>query len=360
MKYILTIVEQLDRAIGELAIDHPINNRLALILIDNATELILHRQCMGRLELDKLNMNHLRMIETILEHGSQVTPPELADDLRNRVLTPKQRKSAKGKFLDDKLKVLEKVGDLSSSERRFIAIAHEYRGELYHVGLSHDDIIRAIAGCYFMLCCDLFVRMSNLGVMGVTISSDDVYSDVAKRYLPLRDGRLDLFNVEYGTLADKLRSGLPDGLPQLSETLAASANSAIEEAVESFDFLISSNPRGMDDGEMLEQAQWDQDLAKALEKYHVDDSLTGAEYREIYTKAKESIAEDWYPRQTSIPSERWLRRSMAVAREPDPLVAMALYQSLRNDMSYLEEAIQSEAYELDRWIENEIDRRRGK
>ena len=43
MKYVITIVEQLDRAAGELVSDHPINNRLALILIDNATELILHR-----------------------------------------------------------------------------------------------------------------------------------------------------------------------------------------------------------------------------------------------------------------------------------------------------------------------------
>ena len=45
MRYILTVVEQLDRAARELETDHPINNRLALILVDNATELILHRQC---------------------------------------------------------------------------------------------------------------------------------------------------------------------------------------------------------------------------------------------------------------------------------------------------------------------------
>ena len=44
MRYVITIVEQLDRAAAELTTDHPINNRLALILIDNATELILHRQ----------------------------------------------------------------------------------------------------------------------------------------------------------------------------------------------------------------------------------------------------------------------------------------------------------------------------
>jgi hypothetical protein len=53
MRYVMPIVEQLDRAAQELAIDHPINNRLALILIDNATELILHGRCTDQIEEDK-------------------------------------------------------------------------------------------------------------------------------------------------------------------------------------------------------------------------------------------------------------------------------------------------------------------
>ena len=42
MRYILTVVEQLDRAARELTVNHPINNRLALIWILNAVELIIH------------------------------------------------------------------------------------------------------------------------------------------------------------------------------------------------------------------------------------------------------------------------------------------------------------------------------
>lgn len=45
MKFFSTIIEQLDMAIAEIAIDQPINSRLALILIDNATELLIHRSC---------------------------------------------------------------------------------------------------------------------------------------------------------------------------------------------------------------------------------------------------------------------------------------------------------------------------
>ena len=58
MRHVVTIVEQLDRAAMELATDHPINNRLALILIDNASEVILHRQSMDRLELGARRSPH--------------------------------------------------------------------------------------------------------------------------------------------------------------------------------------------------------------------------------------------------------------------------------------------------------------
>lgn len=50
LEHTLTIVEQLHRATEELRTDHPTNNRLALILIDNAVELIVHHHCMDRLE----------------------------------------------------------------------------------------------------------------------------------------------------------------------------------------------------------------------------------------------------------------------------------------------------------------------
>ena len=48
MRYIALIVEQLHRAALELAIDHPINNRIALILIDNAAELVVHHRLARR------------------------------------------------------------------------------------------------------------------------------------------------------------------------------------------------------------------------------------------------------------------------------------------------------------------------
>jgi hypothetical protein len=39
MRFVMLVVEQLDRAATELAVDHPLNARIALILVDNAEAL---------------------------------------------------------------------------------------------------------------------------------------------------------------------------------------------------------------------------------------------------------------------------------------------------------------------------------
>ena len=84
MHYIMPIVEQLDRAVRELETDHPINNRLALILIDNTAELIIHRRC----------SMYVRMAKT---YG----------DVNKKHFSAKHRRMAIGPFLEPKLEILQ-------------------------------------------------------------------------------------------------------------------------------------------------------------------------------------------------------------------------------------------------------------
>ena len=271
-------------------------------------------------------------------------------------MTPKQRSQSRGVSLDGKLKVLESMEDITSKERRFIAIAHDYRNELYHVGLTHDEIIRAIAAQYFLLSCDLFTRLGNKGFFGPTFSSNDEYTDVAKRYLPLRNGRIFPSIVDKSDLADKLRGALPIGMPDLAVTLATSARKAIQAVTDEFAFLIQNNPFGFDTNKMLEVAQWQRDLAEALVRKGVDGLWIDPDYREGFSRVATELETKWRQRHSSLPHERWMLRATAVERERSPLTALDLYQSLREDMSYLEESILSASNELDRWIQREVDK----
>lgn len=357
MRYILTIVEQLDRAARELSTDHPINSRLALVLIDNATELVVYRQCTDRLEHDNFWAGIHKATQAIARDNPEA---EIDDDSTNTLLRPDQRKKIRGRHLNPKLHVLEEMGDLTGVERQFISIAHGYRNELYHVGLRHDPIIRAVAGQYFLLCCDLFVRMGQLSSFNYSWSSTDKYTSVARRYLPTRNGKIDFFSVDKSQLADKLRRALPDGLPDLSAVLADNAHECMLEVQRGFDFLVQDNPLGLDAQKVLEVAQWQHDLAKAVRNEDLIGHWADPDYQEGYARIAADLEADWTQRHAVIPIESWTRRATSLGNETDPLKAMERYKSLRDSMSYLEDSIISAAIDLDQAIQMEIDMARGK
>ncbi len=312
------------------------------------------------MELDSIASGLWKAHQALVEGRSPEDQPEFSEDLKRDVMTPRQRSQAKGIHLPGKLKVLESMNDITSKERRFVAIAHDYRNELYHVGLTHDEITRAIAAQYFLLSCDLFTRLGNKGFFSLSFSSNDQYTDVAKRYLPVHNGRLLSFDVDKADLADKLRSALPTEIPELAETLASSARESIKSVTDEFDFLIQDNPFSFEADKMLEVAQWQRDLSEALERQDVDGLWVDPNYRQSYSRVATELEATWQQRYSSLPHERWMLRATAIERERDPLTALHLYQSLREDMSYLEESVLSASSELDRWIQQQVDEVRGK
>ena len=284
----------------------------------------------------------------------------LTADQSKHVMTEGQRRAANGRHLKSKLKVLEEKGDLHSPERQFISIAHRYRNELYHVGLAHENIIRAIAGQYYLFCCDLFARTGNASVWDVSFSSDGAITDVMKRYLPKTDSRPYIFNVDDEVIAEKLRSALPTEMPNLPVTLSEDALLSIDMVMDKLDFLIEDNPRGWDGEAVLRMVQWSQDLQDTLVQEKVDGHWRDQTYQEEYVRVERELKTKWKQRYSSVPYEKWQRRGKTIKYEADPLAAIALYQLLRDEMSYLEEAIASMASILDRSIQDEIDRLRGK
>src|SRR6266404_2959244 len=114
MRFATLIVEQLDRAATELGVNHPLNARMALILIDNAAELIIHRRC-----------------EDVVRADRKRGAPKLTAANRRLIL---------GHCFAEKVKFLEKMAAISDGERHFVGELHAHRNRLYHVGLSDDDI----------------------------------------------------------------------------------------------------------------------------------------------------------------------------------------------------------------------------
>ena len=361
LEHTLTTVEQLHRATEELRTDHPTNNRLALILIDNAVELIVHHHCMDRLKKNEW-WSRVAMAKQAIGRtrppGSDNSDLDAISD--TPVMTEKQQRAAKGKHLDQKLKLLASVGDIAALERRFVTMAHDYRNELYHVGLAHNEIIRPIAGQYFRLSCDLFTRLGNLGSWTLGGSPREIRTEIAKLYLPTEDGGPMWFRVDKEEVAGRLRRTLPDEIPNLSKSLEESAETHIIKAKEDFDYMDGENPLGLHDSELLEFIQWEYELQEELERQNVDGVWWDPEYLRNVLRVEGELRPTWTQRHTSLPIEGWFRQADRIGQTDDPIVAMHLYGLLMENMSYISDVIKASAESLDKWQQDELDRIRGK
>jgi len=332
MRYIMPIVEQLDRAARELVTDHPINNRLALILVDNATELVLHMCC----------TTHVRFAKEYLKLGEEK-------------LSPSQRRMALGPYLDGKLRVLHDLGEITEDERRFVTICHDYRNELYHVGLKHEKVIRAVAGKYYELACNLFGRLQPAFVIW---SSTDQFTEVGRRYLAkANDGKI--FPLEVGKLAPVLLAERPE-VHALPTALVRAADDSIDNLEKSFEFIVNDNPAELESDDLLKKIQFHYDFLARVEKDGIEGSNWDPAYRQRISDLHNEMRKSWRSRHKRIPLDNWRRRAKAVGVETDELRALAIYQALRNDMLYLEDAVGEAAAGLDAWIQGETDRARGK
>ncbi|MEK6374509.1 MAG: hypothetical protein AABO58_17630 [Acidobacteriota bacterium] len=199
--YFFTCVEQLDIAAVQLAIDDAWHARFAVILCDNALELMLHKQAEEAVQRN-------RLFHAFAKY--QVDKLKLSEAL--------------GRHFDKKVSFSHReLRRLSDEEAQFAKLAHGYRNELYHTGIAHDRILYPLAWHYHRLVCDLFSR---LPLLGYSWSPTDPVSEVVRRHVgdrPFAHGNP--FNVA----AASLHQARPSEEPNLQRALSLALMSRLRE-----------------------------------------------------------------------------------------------------------------------------------
>jgi hypothetical protein len=329
VKAILTVVEQMDRAADELSADDSISSRLALILIDNVTELLVH---------DRLR-SHLRW-EFVYKN-----------------MKPGQVSAARGNDFDERLKVLRDMGDLTDRERRFVSECHVYRNELYHVGLRHEGIIRAVAGAYYGFACDLLGRIPPAGRSWGT---GDTVTDRAARHFPVGLTAVTILGADIRQVASSLASALPPGVMPAAPVLAAELLRSIDEVEQALGCIVTDHPARLSRADAIRSAQFESDFYERLANAGLAIGYRTSRHDQESERLLAEMKAAWRPRHRDLPLQRWRSKAGALAKERDDMVAMAMHQDLRESMLYLEEAIGDEAARVEEWIQFQIDQARGK
>jgi hypothetical protein len=136
MEYFETVVSQLDHAATQLSQQTALSRRMALILTDNAVELMLHHYASERLEQDL----------SCGSHEEQAKTRKIRDEVLGHQFVPK-------------VNFARSTDRLAEDEALFTKLAHTFRNEAYHVGVLHEDVITELTWCYYGLACKLFVSV---------------------------------------------------------------------------------------------------------------------------------------------------------------------------------------------------------
>ena len=135
--FLANIIEQLDLAVEHLAKGDANNARFALMLSDNAIELMLHR----------IALDQKRKLKSY-QHLDESYPHKAALD------------RAQGRHFDEKVKFAKLEAKLSEDQADTLMIAHAFRNEVYHVGVQHEAILTAVAAFHIKTVCDFLTGYS--------------------------------------------------------------------------------------------------------------------------------------------------------------------------------------------------------
>ena len=306
MRQIYACVDQLDLAAQQLKDVGPYSSRIALILTDNAVELMLHRRC-REYSLERYSS------------GDRLTAKKEVEALDKAL---GQRFEDKPKFCCKELSVISEL------ERDFVLTAHKYRSEAYHKGILHEDILHALAWEYHELGCQLFGRFPP---RSMTVRFDDELTPTVKQHVGERGINL-IGNTadSFEKAAKSLNQARPTRAEELSVVLSRSAVRQVDELQDNLTFLASNHPDTLDEEQVIEQLQFHK---------HVFGRHSGIAGLGVIKEPPELAARlqlihtTWKPKIKRNPCPRWKDRALALAKETDAAMALRKYESLRRQVN---------------------------
>lgn len=336
MRVVIPVAEQLDRAGRELADGRPVSGRIALILVDNALELMCHRKA-----------------EDILTYGA-----------RGKTLSTGQRADLRGQDFNAKIAVLRALGHVPQDQARAAATFHRHRNQLYHVGLRDDPVVGDLARLYYELAVGL---MPGLLLAERHLRWEpSLLDDTARRLLPELETNTRYRNkVSIGDLAGRLLAALP---PSRNIPPAFQAHLLARIDLCEADFKIIAGGRsGKDDpDETLRRVQLEHDTVAAVLKKRREDNralrraglperpideemLSLARGLPIMIEANARLLPGWKPAYPKRPFDLWRKQSRAVGQEALGLKAFERFDRVIRQIEGLDEVMAEPIEDMHGW-----------
>lgn len=315
--------------------------RIALILLDNAAELILDRWITGQIAQDDLRQRiqeRLRDVplppefeQRINEISSNIRSVEHAEPYNTRFLTREERKNVARKFPCKVWYVTDIKHALPPLISEVLLHLHRYRNDAHHSAYVRPQTLKISVMIFLELCCQL---LTSLRPSSLSMGSSDNFSWLKRRFGVNPTDLFYNYQLIMDILAD-LREGLPIGDISMREVLAEHLEYRIEDVIEGLDFI--SKTLRIDRATALTRAQ--------------EFTLAYLEQEQPYENVPRNLD---HP--VSLGSLEALRETARrIRRVDDYVTAFKIYARTDITLERIEYMVNQLVWEIDRWIDMQIE-----
>jgi hypothetical protein len=311
--------------------------RLALLLLDNASEVLMYRAVNGELYWQDFGSK-------IFSRAREIMPDEEFEAFRAESgynpLSSKERKTLLQNYNAkvDFLSALKKEGrHIPVPLGGVLKAFHRYRNEAYHRDRVRKGTIRPVVTVFFDIVADLILILKP-GSM--SYSSTDDWTEFCKRYG--FENPHQVFSEGLSRIVDTLKKDMHPDVGAIAGALADHIDSRVDEMEETLGFLSKDSGAGFSIEEELRRVQF------------------WAEFDYVPHNRNEELFEKYTAPITLETFTEWRSQGSQLKDEPDKLRLFLRFAEIEGAIEPLEERIHEAASLLDEAIQLEIDRARGK
>lgn len=329
--FLAGVVEQLDLALENIKKADVHNARFGLMLTDNALEIVLHQIVKDK----RAEASSWRYRENPYPHQSLL------------------KKAFLGSF-SDKLAFARIEGGLDSEISRTFNIMHEYRNEVYHAGLAHEEILPALARFYFDAACRFVATYSP---RGLGWGSGQKMPERAKKYfvgMSHFPGTQDEFVSACKAMAAAC-SHNPEGVV---ETIADDFDRIVEHIDTCVQIVADGVYQGQQttrDQAVIDTQAWDIAFDDTGKAFLAKNGFKGSVFEAITF-----LSENYPFKYKRDPIVGWRSQAKRLRAKSNAHQALEHYQSFIKETGSLRSAVEQSAAAAEAEIDAAIDRMRGK
>jgi hypothetical protein len=307
--------------------------RVALMLLDNAAEVLIDRWIVQDLALDSMME---RLQRRVRKDGIPNNHSDFSDLLHRQFLSKDEKKRV-GRYFDEKIRyVTESKSQLSMSVGAVLSHLHRYRNEAYHSGHVKTETLRTSVMILLELCCQLVMSLKP----GASYSSDEDFSWLKRRFDVTPHHLWD--DKRLASLVSVFRDGLPIDDSSIRDTLAENLERRISDVDDALDFISGESRVDVDRSGALRDAQ-----KYALEKIKVEPP-----YKNLPKNLDAPLSLDHLQELKSFPDR--------IRSASDSLAGFEIYAEADIPLERIEFVVSQLAGSIEEAIQFEIDRARGK